>query len=345
MSQPPPPPPPSPPLPAAPSCSSAAMAETQKLPVFSPPALLDYPHRRLPPLDQLKPLDIPPPPTAVPPRSDHHHLSSRSPIPITTTTHLPSIHAGLNPRQQQQQGQQQRQHHHHHHDYPPSATAAPRPAAPVDKLLHTSCNSPYSSPQHYGPPLSPPRSEYDARVPRSLAEQQRYAYDEPRHAHHHHHHHQQQHAPAPTHFHPHAHTDAHAHAHAQAPAHSHAFPHPHHDPSPYPSSLASPVEHAPQHRTYAAYTPSYPSTSPFRASVGSLQHAQRGSIAAPFASAAYPDAPPLQNPPSRAIPLPGSIPQPVYNEQLYAPLASREEHPADKTTATSTTSSGYGSNP
>jgi hypothetical protein len=55
--------------------------------------------------------------------------------------------------------------------------------------------------------------------------------------------------------------------------------------------------------------------------VGSHQHpqSQRGSIAAPLGSIAYPE-PPTTAPPSRqqtrAVPLPGTIPQPVYNEQL-----------------------------
>ncbi|KAF2845514.1 hypothetical protein T440DRAFT_434446 [Plenodomus tracheiphilus IPT5] len=275
MSQPPPPPPPSLPLPNA-SRAPSDMTETQKLPIFSPPGFLDYPHRRLPPLDQLKPLEIPP--NAVPPRSDHQF---RSPI----NTQLPSIHSGLPPR----------------HDYhQPAATH--RPAAPVDKLLQQSnpytpphSNPPYS-PQQYGPSISP-RSEYDSRGPRRLTEQ-RYAYEEPRHVQHHHHH-------------QHQHPQPHAHAHQ------------HHE-QPY-TSLASPVEQS-QQRTYAplpspGYTPSYASSStPFRGSVGSLQHSQRGSIAAPLGSGVYPEPAAAVAPPprkqTRAIPLPGSIPQPVYNEQL-----------------------------
>lgn len=231
------------------------MTETQKLPIFSPPAFLDYPHRRLPPPVQLKPLEIPP--DAVPPRSDHQF---RSPI-----NQLPSIHSGLPPR----------------HDL-----YQPRSAAPVEKLLQHSnaytpprSDPPYS-PQQYGPSISP-RSEFDSRGPRRLTEQ-RYVYDEPRHI----------------------------------PAH-------HHHETPY-SSLASPIEHS-QQRPYAplpspGYTPSYASSStPFRGSVGSHQHSQRGSIAAPLGPVPYPDPPTAAPPPrkqTRAVPLPGSIPQPVYNEQL-----------------------------
>lgn len=279
MSQPPlPPPPPSLPLPNS-SPRPADMTETQKLPVFSPPAFLDYPHRRLPPLDQLKPLEIPP--NAVPPRPDHPF---RSPI-----NQLPSIHP---PRPHD---------YHHHPPHAPHPAPAHRPAAPVDKLLHhansytppRSSDPPYS-PQQYPPPISP-RSEYDSRgPPRRLAEQ-RYSYDEPRHIQH----------------------------------------HANHEP-PY-SSLASPVDSSHQ-RSYAplpspGYTPSYASSStPFRGSVGSLQHSQRGSIAAPLGLVNYPEpptaaaaaaaavavvaAPPPPRKQTRVIPLPGSIPQPVYNEQL-----------------------------
>lgn len=192
---------------------------------------------------------------------------------------LPSIHAGLPPR------------HDYHHPPP-----VHRSAAPVDKLLHHSnsytpprSDPPYS-PQQYGPPISP-RSEFDSRGPRRLTEH-RYPYEE--HRHFQHQQHQQQ----------------HQHQHQE-----HAF-----------SSLTSPIE-APHQRLYAplpspAYTPSYASSStPFRGSVGSLQHAQshRGSIGAPLGTVAYPEpstvAPPPRKQP-RPIPLPGSIPQPVYNEQL-----------------------------
>jgi hypothetical protein len=164
-----------------------------------------------------------------------------------------------------------------------------RPAAPVDKLLHHS--NPYTpprsdppySPQQYGPSISP-RSDFDSRGPRRLTEQRYPPYKEHRHSQRHQHHEQ-----------------------------------------PY-SSLTSPVEPS-QQRPYAplpspGYTPSYASSStPFRSSVGSHQHAQsqRGSIAAPLESVAYPE-PPTAAPPlrkqTRAVPLPGSIPQPVYNEQL-----------------------------
>jgi hypothetical protein len=255
MSQPPPPPPP-PSLPLTTTSHPAPdMTETQKLPIFSPPGFLDYSHRRLPPLEI--------PPDAVPPRSDHQF---RSPI-----NQLPSIHAGLPPRQ----------------DYP-QPPSVHRSAAPVEKLLQHS--NPYTpprsdppySPQQYGPSISP-RSEFDSRGPRRLTEH-RYPYEEPRHYHHSQHHEQ-----------------------------------------PY-SSLTSPVE-ASQQRSYPplpspGYTPSYASSStPFRGSVGSRQHSQshRGSIAAPLGAIAYSEPPATAPPPQkqhRAIPLPGSIPQPVYNEQL-----------------------------
>ncbi|RYO27440.1 hypothetical protein AA0113_g7629 [Alternaria arborescens] len=256
MSQPPPPPPPPPSLPLTTTSRPASdMTETQKLPIFSPPGFLDYSHRRLPPLEI--------PPDAVPPRSDHQF---RSPI-----NQLPSIHAGLPPRQ----------------DYP-QPPSVHRSAAPVEKLLQHS--NPYTpprsdppySPQQYGPSISP-RSEFDSRGPRRLTEH-RYPYEEPRHYHHSQHHEQ-----------------------------------------PY-SSLTSPVE-ASQQRSYPplpspGYTPSYASSStPFRGSVGSRQHSQshRGSIAAPLGAIAYSEPPATAPPPQkqhRAIPLPGSIPQPVYNEQL-----------------------------
>ncbi|EOA83106.1 uncharacterized protein SETTUDRAFT_43017 [Exserohilum turcica Et28A] len=174
------------------------------------------------------------------------------------------------------------------HDYPqPPPTH--RPSALVDKLFQPA--NPYTpprsdppySPQQYGPPISP-RSEYDSRGPRRLPEH-RYSYEEHRHVQHHAH-------PEKTY-----------------------------------SALASPIESSHQ-RAYAplpspGYTPSYASSSnPYRGSVGSQQHAhsQRGSIAGPIGSVPYPEsstaaAPPARKP-QRTIPLPGSIPQPVYNEQL-----------------------------
>ncbi|KAH4017292.1 hypothetical protein HBI25_159770 [Parastagonospora nodorum] len=170
-----------------------------------------------------------------------------------------------------------------HDQYQPFA--AHRSAAPVEKLLLANpytpprSDPPYS-PQQYGPSISP-RSEFDSRGPRRLTEQ-RYPYEESRHIQH----------------------------------------HPHHEQS-Y-STLASPVEHS-QQRSYGpipspGYTPSYASSStPFRGSVGSHPQSQRGSVAAPLGSVAYPDPSTTGPPPrkqSRPIPLPGSIPQPVYNEQL-----------------------------
>ncbi|KAH9868066.1 hypothetical protein IAQ61_007373, partial [Plenodomus lingam] len=303
MSQPP-LPPPSLPLPNT-SRPPSDMTETQKLPVFSPPGFLDFPHRRLPPLDQLKPLEIPP--NAVPPRSDRQF---RSP----SNTQLPSIHSGLPPR----------------HDYQPPTTVHRPAAAPVEKLLLQQPNqytpphsNPPYSPQQYGPPISP-RSEYDGRGPRRLTEQH-YTYEEPRHVQHHpqQHAHVHPHSQPHPHLHPHPHSHSHSNSHPPQPhPHQHAHAHQHHE-QPY-SSLASPVEHS-QQRAYAplpspGYAPSYASSStPFRGSVGSLQHSQRGSIAAPLRSVAYSEPPAAAPPPrkqSRTIPLPGSIPQPVYNEQL-----------------------------
>jgi len=170
------------------------------------------------------------------------------------------------------------------HEHQQAPTAHYRPAAPLEKLVHHTnpytpprTEAPYS-PQNYGPPVSP-RSQYDSRE-RRLNEQRYQSYDEPRHTHH-----------AP---------------HEQ----------------PY-SSLASPVEPS-QQRHYAplpspGYTPSYASSSTFRGSVGSYSHSQRGSVAAPLGSVAYPE-PNAPGPPPRkdvrAIPLPGTIKQPVYNDQL-----------------------------
>ncbi|KAH6625865.1 velvet factor-domain-containing protein [Boeremia exigua] len=172
----------------------------------------------------------------------------------------------------------------HEHQQPP--TARYRPAVPLEKLVHHT--NPYTPPRseaHYSPKnyaqQVSPRSQYDNRDPRRLSEQRYASYDEARHAHH-----------AP---------------HEQ----------------PY-SSLASPVEPSQQQRHYAplpspGYTPSYASSSTFRGSVGSYSHSQRGSVAAPLGPVAYhephaPGPPPRKE--VRAIPLPGSIPQPVYNEQL-----------------------------
>jgi hypothetical protein len=170
-----------------------------------------------------------------------------------------------------------------HDQYQPSAVH--RSAAPVEKLLLTNpytpprSDPPYS-PQQYGP-ISP-RSEFDSRAPRRLTEQ-RYLYEDSRHTQQHHLHHEQSY-----------------------------------------SSLASPVEPS-QQRTYGpipspGYTPSYGSSStPFRGSIGSHPQSQRGSVAAPLGSVAYPEVSTTGPPPrkqSRTIPLPGSIPQPVYNEQL-----------------------------
>ncbi|KAF2875235.1 velvet factor-domain-containing protein [Massariosphaeria phaeospora] len=140
------------------------MTETQKLPAFSPPGFLHYPHRRLPQPVQLKPLEIPP--DGVPQRSDYPF---RSPI-----NQLPSIQPGPSLR----------------HEQPHQPSSLPR-AAPVDKLLHSHpytpprSDPPYS-PQQYGPSISP-RSEFDCRqMPRRLTEQ-RYQYEEPRPVHHPHH--------------------------------------------------------------------------------------------------------------------------------------------------------------
>lgn len=257
MSQPPPPPPPPPLHPPNTARSASEMTETQKLPIFSPPGFLHYPHRRLPQPVQLPPLEIPPD-AVPPPRTDYPF---RSPV-----NQLPSINPGPPPRHQQHQ---------------PSSVHR---AAPVDKLLHSNpytpprSDPPYS-PQQYGPSISP-RSEFDSRGPRRLAEQ-RYPYEESR------------------------------------PVHP-----PHHE-QPY-ASLASPVEPS-QQKAYAplpspSYTPSYASSStPFRGSVGSHSHSHRGSVTASLGPLAYAE-PPTSGPPPRqeprAVPLPGSIPQPVLNEKL-----------------------------
>lgn len=243
--------PPNPPRPAS------DMTETQKLPVFSAPSFLDFPHRRLPPPVQLKPLAIPPD-AVPPPRSDYPF---RSPI-----NQLPSIQPGPPPRHEQHQ-----------------PSSLPRPAAPVDKLLHSNpytpprSDPPYS-PQQYGPSISP-RAEFDSRGPRRLTEQ-RYPYEESRTTHHH----EQPYASL---------------ASPVEPSQQRGY-----------APLPSP-----------GYTPSYASSStPFRGSVGSHSHSHshRGSVPnslGPLAYAEPPTAPPRQEP-RAPPPLPGSIPQPVYNEEL-----------------------------
>ena len=167
------------------------------------------------------------------------------------------------------------------HD-PHHPTPYPRQAAPVDKLLHSSSytpprSEPPYSPQQYGPSISP-RTEYDSRGPRRLTEQ-RYPYEDARTAQH--------------------------------------PPHPHHE---QPYALTSPVEPS-QQRSYPplpspSYTPSYASSStPFRGSVSSHSQPVQSSLG----PLAYPEPrttgpPPRQEP--RTAPLPGSIPQPVFNDQL-----------------------------
>jgi hypothetical protein len=156
--------------------------------------------------------------------------------------------------------------------------AAHRAFAPGNPFTPPRSDPPYS-PHQYGPSLSP-RSEFDSRSARIFAEQ-RYPYEE----------------------------------------HRHTQPYVQHE-QPF-SSLTSPVE-ASQQRSYGpltspSYTPSYASSStPFRGSIGSHSQSQRGSVAAPLGSVAYPEPPtgPPPRKPARTIPLPGSIPQPVYNEQL-----------------------------
>jgi hypothetical protein len=226
---------------------------------------------------RLPPLQIPPDSSVLPPpRSDYPF---RSPI----NHQLPSIQPVPPPRhgppQHQHQHQQHPPQHQHHHQHSLS-----RPGAPVEKLLHSTpqytpprSDAPSTySPQQYGPPISP-RTSFDSRAPPRLTEQ-RYPYEDARPAHH----------------------------------------HPHEQPY---GSLASPVE--PSQRAYGShaspgYTPSYASSStPFRGSAGSLSH--RNSIPNTLGPLAYPDAPTAGHPPRqdvRPIPLPGSIPQPVYNEQL-----------------------------
>ncbi|KAF2714551.1 hypothetical protein K504DRAFT_496476 [Pleomassaria siparia CBS 279.74] len=234
------------------------MTETQKLPVFSPPGFLNY-NRRLPQPVHLPPLDIPP---EQPSRSDYHF---RSPI----NNQLPSIQPGPQ------------------HRHPPYQSSLPRPAVPVDKLLHSNpytpprSDPPYS-PQHYGPSISP-RSEFDSRQGLRRLTEHRYPYeDAPRQPHPAHHHEQQY------------------------------------------VSLASPIESSQQQKVYAplpspSYTPSYASSNtPYRGSVGS-HHSHRGSVTASMGPMAYPE-PPTAGPPlrqePRAFPLPGTIPQPVLNEKL-----------------------------
>ncbi|KAF2448937.1 hypothetical protein P171DRAFT_428920 [Karstenula rhodostoma CBS 690.94] len=169
------------------------------------------------------------------------------------------------------------------HDLPHHPPSLPRHPAPVDKLLQPSSYTPPRpdppySPQQYGLSISP-RTTYDSRGPRRLTDQ-RHPFEDTRSTHH---------------------------------------PPPHHE---QPYVLTSPVEPS-QQRSYAplpspGYTPSYASSStPFRGSVGS--HSHRGSAPSSLGQLAYPDAPTTGPPPRqepRAAPLPGSIPQPVYNDQL-----------------------------
>jgi hypothetical protein len=84
------------------------------------------------------------------------------------------------------------------------------------------------------------------------------------------------------------------------------------------ASLASPIEPS-QKPSYAplpspSYTPNYASSNtPFRGSIGS----HRGSIPSSLGSLAYPEpATSGPRPAPSAIPLPGSVPQPVVNEKL-----------------------------
>lgn len=198
-------------------------------------------------------------------------------IPDSVPPYLPSIQPGP-PR----------------HDYHPP-TSLPRHIAPVEKLLHAhaSANStsssythprpdPPYSPQQYRPSISP-RTEYDARAPRRLTDP-RPSYDDHRPAHH---------PPPPP------------------PPHEQSY------------ALASPAELT-QQRSYGplspAYTPAYASTSTsFRGSIGSHSQSHRGSVPNSLGPLAYPEPQPTGPPPRqdpRAVPLPGSIPQPVYNDQL-----------------------------
>lgn len=218
------------------------------------------------------------PPLQIPP--DSVLPPPRSDYPFhSPINQLPSIQPVAPPRHPPPPPPQQQPQQQPH---PPSLHRA----APVEKLLHSSPyppprSEPPYSPQHYGPPVSP-RTDYDGRGPRRLPDQ-RFPYDDPR------------------------------------PAHHLA----HHEQPPYGSLAASPVEPS-QQRPYAAhaspgYTPSYASSStPFRGSVGS--HSHRGSVPNTLGPLAYPEAPTAGPPPprqeARPIPLPGSIPQPVYNEQL-----------------------------
>jgi hypothetical protein len=295
MSQPSPPPTLPPTLPLHPPPRAPAdMTETQNLPLFTQPGFHDYTHRRLPPPIQLKQLEIPP--DAVPPRSDFHFRSPGN-------NHLPSIRPAP----------------HYRHDNPqPQPQPHYKSAAPVDKLLtqpnshnnthphphphsHSHSHSqphphPHSysppHPQHYSPPHSqPPQPPHPSHPvhhygpplsPRSDLDRRRYPYEETRHMHH----------------------------------------APHHE-QPY-IPLASPVEPSHQRPLGPVPSPGYPpsyasSSTAFRGSVGSHSHSQRGSVAGPSGPVTYPDAAPAVPPPrkeARVFPLPGSIPQPVYNEQL-----------------------------
>ncbi len=164
----------------------------------------------------------------------------------------------------------------------------PRPAAPVEKLLQHPVpytpprSDPSASPQQYGPPLSP-HPEFDTRGPRRPTDP-RFPYDDPRHVQHHQHHE-----------------------------------------SPY-SSHASPIEPSQQQQRpfipgpSPGYASNYPSSSgPFPGSANARQPLQGDHNGAPPRPATYSD-PLVNTAPTRAqprgIPLPGSIPQPVYNEQL-----------------------------
>jgi hypothetical protein len=278
--------------PNAASCSSLWTSNNTRMPQPPPAPLL---HPKLQPSHASDMTETQKPPVfSAPAFLDHHHRRlpplqippdsvlppPRSDYPFRSPVNhqLPSIQPVPPPRHAPYQHQ-----HQHQQQQQQQQHSLQRSVAPVDKLLHANqytpprSDPPYS-PQQYGPPISP-RTDFDARGPRRLTEQ-RYPYEDPRPAHH----------------------------------------HPHHD-QPY-GSLASPVEPS-QQRPYAphaspGYTPSYASSStPFRGSVGS--HSHRGSVPNTLGPLAYPDAPTAGPPPrqeARPIPLPGSIPQPVYNEQL-----------------------------
>lgn len=254
------------------------MTETQKLPAFSPPEFLLYPHRRLP-QPVLPPLQVDIPSDAVQPRPDYHF---RSPI-----NQLPSIQSGpplrhVHHQHQHQQHQQPPQQH-----QPQQPPSIPR-AAPVEKLIHSNSYTPprgadpLYSPQQYGPTISP-RSEFDNRGPKRLAERSYYEDSRPPHSQHH----------------------------EQPPYASLASPvEPSQQKAQY-APLPSP-----------SYTPSYASSNTFRGSVGSHSHSHphshRGSVTAPLGPIAYSEPPPAGPPPRqepRAVPLPGSLPQSVLADK------------------------------